>query len=302
MFSHLLVPLDGSHLAEAALPFACVIAEKFRSMVTLLHIIEEYPPDDIHGNTHLSAPEEAEKYLLHIKQTMLLKHPDFDQKKILIHVHGEKQENLARGIMDHSSELEPDLILFTHHGSAGLRDRTVGSIAQQVIGMGKKPTLLIHPNPANEKYKHFKHILLPIDIDPDHQASFDPIRTLGDKFKSNFILLSVVETYGTMSLEQSAAGRFLPGSTRALLDLEEERRLLQLEEIKRNRFGNLEMTQCEVLRGEPFKKIIQSSRRHAVDLIVLSSHGKAGWAAFWKGSVASRVITISNRPMMIFPV
>ena len=38
---HLLVPLDGSQLAEAALPAARLLAEKLPAMVTLLHVIEQ---------------------------------------------------------------------------------------------------------------------------------------------------------------------------------------------------------------------------------------------------------------------
>jgi len=47
--------------------------------------------------------------------------------------------------------------------------------------------------------------------------------------------------------------------------------------------------------------ILRSAQRHSADLIILSSHGKAGWEAFWNGSVAPRVITSTERPMLIVP-
>jgi nucleotide-binding universal stress UspA family protein len=302
MFNHLLVPLDGSPLAEATLPFACEIARNCNSTITLLHIIETDAPAEIHGHIHLQQPLEAEKYLEQIKARMLEKHPTLLAKKILTHVHTEKQENLARSIVNHSEELTPDLILLTHHGSTGLRDRTVGSIAQQVIGMGQKPTLLIHTNRSNEKYKQFNNILVALDTDPEHAASVDFANQLAISFSSRVILFSVVPTFGTMSLEQAAAGRLLPGSVTALLDLEEDRCFDYLEKIKKDQFHGIKSVLIDVQRGDPVKMILRGSRRHSSDLIVLSSHGKAGWSAFWEGSVASKVITGSERPMLIIPV
>ena len=60
MFKHLLVPLDGSRLAEAALPAAILVAQKSGAKVTLLHVIERNAPKSVHGNVHLRTAEEAE--------------------------------------------------------------------------------------------------------------------------------------------------------------------------------------------------------------------------------------------------
>ena len=48
MFKHILVPLDGSKLAEATLPAARSLAMTFKAPVTLLHIIEQDAPEEIH--------------------------------------------------------------------------------------------------------------------------------------------------------------------------------------------------------------------------------------------------------------
>ncbi len=50
---HILVPLDGSRLAEAALPAAAYVAQAFDAPVTLLHIVERDPPGSVHGEHHL---------------------------------------------------------------------------------------------------------------------------------------------------------------------------------------------------------------------------------------------------------
>jgi len=54
MYRHLLVPLDGSPLAESALPAAVRIAGMFGAEVTLLHVLEVRPPSTVHGAKHLA--------------------------------------------------------------------------------------------------------------------------------------------------------------------------------------------------------------------------------------------------------
>ena len=63
MFKHILVPLDGSGLAESALPAAVALATALDSRVTLIHIIEAGASPSIHGERHLTDTTEAQDYL-----------------------------------------------------------------------------------------------------------------------------------------------------------------------------------------------------------------------------------------------
>ena len=63
MFKNLLVPLDGSRMAESALAAAAYLAPKLRARVTLMHCIERAAPETVHGERHLREPEEARAYL-----------------------------------------------------------------------------------------------------------------------------------------------------------------------------------------------------------------------------------------------
>ena len=64
--SHLFVPLDGSELAEVALPVAAALARGRESRITLLHVIEAAPPATIHGERHIQTDEEAADYLAEV--------------------------------------------------------------------------------------------------------------------------------------------------------------------------------------------------------------------------------------------
>ena len=66
MFEHVLVPLDGSQLAESVLPAVAWLANRLGASITLLHIIEQGPSATIHGDRHLTQPGEAEAYLTEV--------------------------------------------------------------------------------------------------------------------------------------------------------------------------------------------------------------------------------------------
>ena len=72
MFKQILVPVDGSLMAEAALPAAVFLAEKLQARITLMHVIEKDAPDKVHGQSHLKHPEEAERYLSELTKRFFL--------------------------------------------------------------------------------------------------------------------------------------------------------------------------------------------------------------------------------------
>src|SRR4051794_156787 len=64
----ILVPLDGSKLAEAATSPALALAQGSSAKVTLLHVLEHEAPEKIHGEPHLSNQADARAYLAQIAQ------------------------------------------------------------------------------------------------------------------------------------------------------------------------------------------------------------------------------------------
>ncbi len=298
MFKHLLVPLDGSSLAEAALPVAAFFARALGASVTLIHVIERNAPKEVHSEKHLSTPEEAETYLAEVGGKAF---PDGIQVKR--HVHTAPVSDVARSIAEHSAEMAPDLVVMCTHGRGGLRDFLYGSIAQQVIASGKTPVLMVRPD-GTESSRGFKvnKLLAPLDGIPDHEQGLRVAVALAQACEASIHLLMVVPTYGVLTGEYAATSRLLPGATAAMLDLAEEggedylrRHLVELHK------SSLAVT-AEVARGEPALTIVEVSRKVGADLIVLGTHGKTGVDAFWAGSVTPRISTQSSVPLMLVPV
>jgi nucleotide-binding universal stress UspA family protein len=298
MFDHILVPLDGSELAEAAIPPAVVLSEKLGSEVTLLHIIEENAPQEIHGQRHLTTDQEAQKYLNTVAAERFAQ-----GTRIKTHVHSEEVSQLARSIAVHSAEFKPDLIILCAHGEGGLHDFVVGSIPQQVIAAGLVPVLLLQPESAPVKKEiHFEHFLVGLDGKPSHDTSLNLAAEFAGRMQARLHLIRIVPTLSTLGAEDAATGTLLPNATNAVLEMAEDEACDYLtEKLQALEQLGVDAT-AEVGRGDPAVEVVKSAVENAVDLIVLGTHGKKGMQALWAGSVAPRIVDLTRLPVLLVPV
>jgi nucleotide-binding universal stress UspA family protein len=298
MFKHLLVPLDGSRLAEAALPAAAYLAQTLEAPVTLFHVIERDAPQAIHGERHLRDPDEARAYLDEVATRAFPLGLHVER-----HVHTSEVNDVARSIVAHIGELEPDLIVMCTHGWGGLRNWLFGSIAQQVIGLGRIPILLIQPDEdGGAPPFSCRQLLVPLDGDPEHEQGLPIAAGLARACKAALHLVMVVHTLRTLPGERALTARLLPGATSVWLDLTQQGGQLYLD----NHLAQLQAAglsvRADVHRGDPAKAIVRTARRVNADLIVLGTHGKSGMDAFWSSSVAPQVSSQSYVPLLLVPV
>jgi nucleotide-binding universal stress UspA family protein len=293
MMKHLLVPLDGSALAEASIPVASYLAGILRAEVSLVHIIERKPPGTVHGETHLSNPKEAEVYLAGIAGNAFP-----GARSVAWHVHREEVKNVPAGIALHEAETGHDLIVMCTHGRGGAGKFLFGSVAQQVVAEGTLPVLLVKP-PARPFT--LRAILVPLDGDPEHERGLDAACELARASGAEIRLLSVVPTMGTLTGKGSETGTLLPGATRVMLEMSVEGARGYLEErTARLAASGLSVT-AEVIRGDPSRRIVSAANTLNADLIVLATHGKKGMDAVFSGSVANKVCGMGDTPLLLLP-
>jgi nucleotide-binding universal stress UspA family protein len=298
MFKKLLVPLDGSALAETVLSAAAFLAQKFEASVTLLHVIEHNAPQEIHGDRHLSEVEDARAYLnSRMRQVFPV------ERAACQHVHTEAISDVAGAIVAHAKEFSSDLIIMCTHGSGGLKGFLFGRIAQRVIASGSTPVLIINPEKEWQAPEQgCGCLLIPLDGEAQHEGGLPAAAELARACEASLHLLRVVPTLKTLRAEHAVTGRLMPGSTAAMLELAKEEAMAYL----RKKGATLKETgidlTCEVLRGEPAKTIIKASKKSKADLIVLGTHGKTGTDAFWSGSITPKVCAGCNVPILLVPV
>ena len=314
MFKHLLVPLDGSAMSEAALPMAALLASRTGASLMLIHVIEKNAPSAVHSDRHLVNPEEARAYL-----EGLAGRPPLSGLRVETHVHTAEVRDVARSITEHSAEIAPVardgergrddnvgrpsiMVVMTSHGKGGARRLFSGAIAQQVVGAGDTPVLLVRPEGATGQAEPWKLILAPIDGDPSHERSLPIAADLALAFSCRLHLLMVTHTSGSLAGTEHAAGTLLPNATRIKLEMESAAADEYLDARTAELAGRGVRTGHEASRGDPARAIVKSARKLAADLVVMGTHGRAGTIAFFEGSVAARVISRTATPLLLVPL
>lgn len=147
MFEHLLVPLDGSELSEAALPIATAVAQKFHSKITLIsavhipyYIGEGVDFAELYDTMSQSQEDETKAYL-QSKQRALL------GEGFHVDIHVAVGEPPAEAILHAVAERTIDTIVMSTHGRGGLMRWVFGSVTDQVLRKATIPVLLARVSP-----------------------------------------------------------------------------------------------------------------------------------------------------------
>jgi len=290
-----LVPLDGSHLAEAVLPATASLASRSQARVTLLHIVERKAPATIHGEPHLTNSVEAMRYLETVAAGLRESGVEVE-----CHVHDDREYSVAQSIFDHAQELNCDLVIMCTHGNSGLRGFLFGSIAQKTLQRGAQSILLVFPHEDRSAPRFdLQRILVPLDGVVTHEPALRPAIELAHTFNAAIHLVLVIPTLTTLSGGQAVSGMLLPTTMRAVLDLAQQGATDYLDRILAQcRSEGINAT-AEVLRGDAAPKVLELADRLNTDLVVMASHGRAGLDALLAGSVAPRIAGHMGRPLLL---
>ena len=139
MFNHILVPLDGSSLAECVLPHAIAVARIFKSKVTLLRVLEKTHSADRTQPIDLLSwqigKSEATAYLMGV--TTRLRSNGLDAEVALL------EGQAAASIIQFARINSVDLIILSSHGQSGLSGWNVSSVVQKVILRAYMPVMIV---------------------------------------------------------------------------------------------------------------------------------------------------------------
>jgi nucleotide-binding universal stress UspA family protein len=293
--THILVPLDGSRLAESALSPAIALAGRLGVRVTLLHVLERGAPGTIHGERHLTSPGEAEAYLTGVASR-------FSDAGITVavHTHPSPEGDVATSIAVHALAGQVDLIVMCAHGRGGLRGWLSGAIAQRVVRHGGAPALMIRQETSNGAAPFApRTVLVALDGTKEGEVALPAALTLAQAFDATLHLLVVVATLATVGGDRAAAARLIPSATSAALDLESETARGYLEGL-RARLGDSPVpTTLEVQRGDASQAVLNSAGRAGESIVALATHGRSGLDALWAASVGSKVVSRATGPLLL---
>jgi nucleotide-binding universal stress UspA family protein len=282
MWKKILVPLDGSDLAELALPYAQELVSAFDSELILLYVSEP-----------------AEHEYLHMHQLYLEK-VAVQMKKLVkrvspLVVSGKPVEEIVK----YTEKNDIGLIIMASHGRSGIIPWATGGIASKVIDATGVPLLLIKTTKPRRKTKG-KHlisrILLPLDGSEAGEAAITRVKELKFRFEAEVILLEVVPEGRHLRTIGGLDYILFPEQELETFKAEANAYLGEVYKRLQRSKGELKI---EIRSGEVAKEILNYAKRKKASLIAISSHGHSGMTKWVFGSTAQEIIQDSPIPVLV---
>jgi len=283
---NVLIPLDGSRLAERSLVFVQALSQFGSLSVTLLSVIDEN--EDI---KMLSQPEVKERER-NVLQTYLREIASDLRKHLNLEVETEVLEGSpAELILSRCGVSRPDLLVVSTHGRSGIARWRVGSVADKLIRGAGCQTLVVGPHASDEEgwlevgaRPPFKRILVPLDGSELGETALEAAQTFATQFESEVHLVRVInlQSYGNgMVLESS----FTPRLTDTLIEGAQEY-LDKLAPGIKAPAG----VRANVVLGSAANALEEYVEKNGIDLVVMCTHGRGGIARAALGSVTDRLL------------
>lgn len=272
MYFKILVPLDGSVLAERALPAARALAERSGADLELLTVV----PEAARAGEGVS-PEQilAEPYLEAVAEEFgLVTRPI--RRRVL-------QGDAPSVIVDFARREGFSLIAMATHGRTGFVRGLLGSVTDRVILSSPIPILVVNGGrtPATQIGVEIDNVIVPLDGSELAESAIEHGEALAKLHAADLSFLRVENTNSSV-MERSLALHYLEGITSTL---ETE---------------GLEVKQ-HVPLGDPGDSVIAAGTDLANALVVMTTRGASGLKRKVRGSVADQVVRGTSVPTMVIP-
>ena len=156
MYQRIVVPLDGSGLAEAVLPYATTIAKALESELHLVQVVRA-PSDLVNlgfmdplSMSSVAIPnmetlsEAVEAQAKQAEQYLRGRATEFQEQGLMVRF-VVLRGNPSTQIIKYAQDEGADLIAISTHGRSGISRMVLGSVADKVVRQVNIPVLLIRP-------------------------------------------------------------------------------------------------------------------------------------------------------------
>jgi nucleotide-binding universal stress UspA family protein len=304
VYKKMLVPLDGSQLAEMVFPYAGELAGRLDLEVIILHVCT---PEEQAFNTKYRA------YVEQIAETIVSQATEVQQKTALkkkakrIKAMGELTIGYpAEEILRYADKEKVDFILIATHGYSGIKQWTISSIADKVLRASKVPVLLVRTEtPYEIAYDKWPRMTLLVLLDSSKLAEsvIPHVETLAKQRSVepiDVVLLTVCEQHSIPSELSEASQLYgweeyidqITSSSKKMY----EQYLAGIE--KQLKDTGLNVT-SRVPIGNPVHEIIEFARENPFSLVVMATHGRSGYVRSDYGDVANKVLREGASPIFI---
>lgn len=301
MERQIVVPLDGSEVAERVLPYAAALAHATNGA---LHLIRVMPPGRsllAFGEPALLDPAACRRWEAEETAAAGIYLTDITKRLIAAGVVTRHQvivaEDVAAAIVKHVQEHpQVEMIAMATHGRSGLSHFLLGSVAEHVLRWTPVPLLLLRPNEDRVETVVYRTIVVPLDGSPFAERALGPAQRIAAAARAEILLVAVAPPIDPIGL---AEGGVEPLWMLAEHESEAERiaAYLQRQTDRLRQAGIAARAFTRI--GDPAPTIVHFSAEHAADLIVMATHGRSGLVRLLLGSVATSVLHQARLPIVL---
>lgn len=297
MFKHILVPLDGSSLAECVVPHVVAFASAFKSSVTLVQVLDQ---DALACGVPFIDPvnwqmarAESESYLEEVSERL--------------HARGVEAEcvvlegSAADSVIEYAGHEDVDLIVLSSHGRSGLSGWNVSSVVQKILLRAFRSVLVVRAYqptepclPGTERH-HYRRVLVPLDGSQRAECALPIAVSLVAAHDTQLVLGHVVRwpemprrtcaSEGDIELANRLVERNRSEVTRYLDELQAKLPVDAESVVLVGR--DVALALHELVDGQ------------GTDLVILSAHGYSGTSRWPYGSVATSLVSYGNTPILM---
>jgi len=272
MFTTILVPLDGSPLAERAVPYAERLARATGATLTLVRA----ETSGITGS-RVIVIRQALAYLDTVAAG--------PRARGLTVQTSAPYGQPAAGVVAEARRIAADLIVLATHGRSGIRHVTYGSVAEEIIARAPVPVLLVsaREDPPAVPLPEQAPLLVPLDGTGFAERSLPVARELAALLESGVVL---VQALGERDTPSPAVPAEVSPYLLRMRQEEEVAALEYLREIARLELPGIETT-CVARSGKVVDVIAEACRDYETALVVMATHRRFGLTRFFFGNVAN---------------
>jgi nucleotide-binding universal stress UspA family protein len=267
-FHSILVPVDGSPLAEAALPIAFAIAKRAGGTVELAMVYAEtFPPQPI---------ALAQQYLDDLTSRVRQRMGDSVSSVLL-------EGPVAPTLVKHTEKRGSDIVVMTTHGRGGLERAWMGSVADQLIRTIDIPLIIVRPREDGSVPEFAPgEILVALDGSTLAERALRPAAALARLWDAEMSLLQIIQP--------------LPQGGEPALPLPAGY-VAELTRISREVASEYLSVHAEHLR----RSGIEVASPTRIGLLALATHGRGGLRRIVLGSVTDKVVRGAQVPVLVTP-
>ncbi len=290
----IMVPLDGSSFAEAAVPAALSLATDLDAQIELVSVFED---ESILAGSELTAQvfrEWLTSYLADLAKWM----GNLSEVVVSFQVIDGMP---ADRLVEYAVRSRPDLLVMSTHGRGAIGRTWLGSVTNRVIHQIDVPVLLVRSDENDSREftgdVDIRNILVALDGSELAEQSLDwaiqiakpadavltLVRTTAPPipFTSPYMPHAIEATQSTLEAARNQAATYLAGVAERL------------------REDGLHVETDVLVGTHPAHGILDYVKNNAVDLIAIASHGRTGLSRAFLGSVADKILRAATTPVLL---